>query len=1012
MAYIEEVLKSNPASYQPMDDAASPLVDKTGNGYNMTRAYGTNYGWLYRNFPMTAGSDGCFRSYTQGWDQQVPGITPVTDIDAPFTREFWFHLSKPDIVSGGSISFDYGQRAIHNTGFWLTGGLLTFGIGGEDGPYGLDSERLVPGARVFWEVPDWNLAYHIAGVYNGNSISLYVNGEMVASRNVPDFVRDVNNAAVRVQAVTGADSSLYIEHHATYARALSGEEIMAHYKAGTAYHDYETFFANDGADVIDIDDRDHIPLHEHEFTDWSAPESFRNVRIGPTGVSLPTQTPAEVQLMNEEPYRQLVPAADSDFPYYSVANWQVSGAAVNGDGAGLLSSTYFVSRSYGYRVVKADAGPSVIRVFNSQPVTAGQTYRFMINANCNRNHRQSVVWKNSGGSTISTTYGTSTAYSGTATFSNLLSMPVRAPAGAVTAEFGVETTAADGVLSDYLWVDKFTLHRDLFYSTTADDGVFIYNGQGVRIPNASALLSAGYSGIQGNFYIDTSVHNDSAQHTMWELKAPDGQTSFTLRINTSNTLELLFRYWNPVTLAYGTLSATGPTSTTLGTGWRSFYVVIENDVATLYNASTGTSYVMNNTSPVPLAIGPDWKMTIGNTEDYDTPWNSKLKYINLRSIPETALTFSDALGDYTLKLSTTAFAPYGSTAVSQKGFVTYRVPVTNGLIAGSRITFSPATQGTASVDTTLGPNVCVRTSTDGTTWSSRLYTTDSIPSFGNGVTTNNSSIWVRVDLSSDMSDIYPVSINKIKLELWETLKVLGNYNGAELLIAGTNPRFGDKDLHPSSHYNYNGFCTNSDTALYMGSQSISSLTSIDGSGTVPSANKAYRSIAMMFRIDGVATNDYLFYHDEAGTIYSVYWNGSGYVFTGFSNVYTYASNEQRGNMTSGYIIPQWSWVYMVMVAPANMIPASGDLTRFNFMTRSQANIANTIGGTLKFVALYPQALTLAQANKNFDVLRSINAATHQDVASAVATEIVPPSMVTGDWAFRPITALEETDSAS
>jgi hypothetical protein len=274
------------------------------------------------------------------------------------------------------------------------------------------------------------------------------------------------------------------------------------------------------------------------------------------------------------------------------------------------------------------------------------------------------------------------------------------------------------------------------------------------------------------------------------------------------------------------------------------------------------------------------------------------------------------------------------------------------------------------------------------------------------VTTSNSSIWVRVDLSSDRSDFYNVYIDRLKLDLWETLVVKGNYNGLTLDVIGTLPKFGDRTLHPSSHYRFNGMATQGTSALYMGSQAISSLASIDASGTIPAANKAYRTIGMMLYLDGVDTNDYLFYHDEGGTIYSLYWNGSGYQYTGFSAVYVYTSNELRGAMSNGYVLPQWHWCYIVMVSPVNLVPLSGDLTRFNFMTRSQANIANTTGGTLKFVSLYSTALTLQQASDSFDTLRSIRKVSHTDTASAVVSEPVVPSVVTGDWGYIPLTAQE------
>lgn len=1023
MAYIHKVSKSSPISYYPWDEASSPITDRGPQGGTATLVAGHTFS--SRNakcFPMTAGSDGCARlSYISGTDYGRWAFTNynrrIHAEETPFSIEFWFAPVAGDFSGYWDLLYDYSIAKVYATGFGIYNGMLVWGVGGDQISLGnlLGQDKFLEGGRVAHAFDDRKRAHHVVGVFSGSGIILYINGKPVAAANVKPFTRDLDNPSIAVQSGGNTGGTIFVEHLANYARALTPDEIRAHYEAGTDYVDYERAFNAEGADFFDITDADAVAGFEKDFSgeDWLNATEVRGLTLTTEGVRLNRLPDAIPYLMGETPYENIVDDQKSETVFYDASNWTASGGIISGDGAGLPYSAQSMSRPYSIYASKNVAGPGSLKLYTTQNVTAGQSYRIQMHHSANKDYRFYVTWKTAANATISTDYGTDRTANTSVSSAHLTEMHLRAPVNAAYGEFGVENRNNDAVLNDYIWIDRFKLYRDLYYSASSYDGVYVYNNQGILYPNIGSQMGQNYAGIFVAANLNTSTHGDSSNHVIWQLRSQDGYKLLTLKVGTTNALQMVYDYYNPVTALWEQIVSTGNTVASYGTAGRNIYVEIQNETATCYVNSTGDFFTLTNTSPAPLTFDSSTDIVIGNSFDYDEPWNERLKTLTVHSVPESTKNFSSTqVGPFTLRMSRSGSVVPGSLSVAQYGYAIYQFPLPDMIIHSSRLIHSPDVRD-ADAPTEMN-NVSVKVSTNGTSWSSAIPTGEKVTNFDSGVVTSNSTIWFKVELFCEDSDgEFIPYMNKLKAELFESAEIRGKTNSRVMTIAGTNPIFGYEDLHPSSLYYRNGFSTNSTSGFYLGAESSAGETSIDGSGTVPAVANGYRTVEFMFKLNATpASGDYLFYHN-GGSVRSISFNGTNWVSSGFTTVYFYDSSGQRTTLGAGKTPVLHQWTYVVAVSPTVITPTdSSTSTRFNFGMQLSSNATTTSPDvTIKFVGLYANTFTQADVDRHFNILRSRNNQALTDSVGATVSEPVSAATVTGTWGYKQISVDEPTDSA-
>jgi hypothetical protein len=207
---------------------------------------GTDYNGSYQALAQRRGAPGALAGDTdtsvsidgRTGGQVVVPVSPVYNPSGPFTVEFW---ARPESNGGGTqtavISMVNGQNAAngndrsgwqvyHNGGSWL------FRLGSDyaDGvtSYHTTLEAAGTVGEGVWQ--------HVVAVYTPTLISLYVNGELVAS-DAPVQPILPNLLAPLIlgdRGYTGWDYTGDLDEMAIYPSALSAADIAAHYANGTS----------------------------------------------------------------------------------------------------------------------------------------------------------------------------------------------------------------------------------------------------------------------------------------------------------------------------------------------------------------------------------------------------------------------------------------------------------------------------------------------------------------------------------------------------------------------------------------------------------------------------------------------------------------------------------------------------------------------------------------------------------------------------------------------------------
>ncbi len=217
-AYARAVLGDGPVAYWRLDEASGPgAVDVTGNGA------GTFAGEC--GFGAEGAFDGSSGIFLDGGSCAVLLGTPV-DVSGTnsYSIELWWHGRAPQSTVNEylvSLTQDYDGGGLDGVNLFAHygAGLFVNRIVG-------DVER-----RVSTALPTAGYFHHIVATYDGTTTRLYVNATPVAA------IEDTRGAYAKSPPAAigfGPRASLAIavfDEVALYDRALTGPQILAHYRA-------------------------------------------------------------------------------------------------------------------------------------------------------------------------------------------------------------------------------------------------------------------------------------------------------------------------------------------------------------------------------------------------------------------------------------------------------------------------------------------------------------------------------------------------------------------------------------------------------------------------------------------------------------------------------------------------------------------------------------------------------------------------------------------------------------
>ena len=221
MSYQLKVIKDYPLGFWPLDESSGTTAsDKSGCGNNATYVgspasnilplvsggiSGTNItNTAYITVPVT-------KDYYSKVVESAFGTKYNSDSD--FTMEVWF---SPSIESSSVVRL-FGDTAKGLGIFWENGDII-FSVSATE--------------SIRHRVRYSKKTHHVVGLYNSKSISLYVDGEPVASKDLESFKFANTSLSLQIGPTTVSGDTFIVDAPAVYRYTLLPQSIKRHYLAG------------------------------------------------------------------------------------------------------------------------------------------------------------------------------------------------------------------------------------------------------------------------------------------------------------------------------------------------------------------------------------------------------------------------------------------------------------------------------------------------------------------------------------------------------------------------------------------------------------------------------------------------------------------------------------------------------------------------------------------------------------------------------------------------------------
>ncbi len=214
MSYYLDVIKDSPIGLWKLDESSGSVAyDISGCGNHATYV-----GQIVKvGMPIVSGGSHTnkidssnYIQFTMSKDFSgttgTGGFGTHDTYDNDFSLEAWIHPKT--ITSLTPILADASGMGL----YWDNGNIV----------FKLESER------IDYSVPNPNRVVHVVGVYSVNSMSLYVNGVLVAAKPVSIRFTDTSVSLVSGPALSG--EYFLIDSPAVYRYSLSQESILSHYR--------------------------------------------------------------------------------------------------------------------------------------------------------------------------------------------------------------------------------------------------------------------------------------------------------------------------------------------------------------------------------------------------------------------------------------------------------------------------------------------------------------------------------------------------------------------------------------------------------------------------------------------------------------------------------------------------------------------------------------------------------------------------------------------------------------
>jgi len=218
MLYKHVVLKDNPIGFWPLDESSGATAyDYSGSQNNASYNFTPDNKFL----PLVPGgilgtkisgtNKITFLNLKSPYGNYIQGaLADKYSSDVSFTIECWVQFNE---VTSATIFADQSN----DIGFYWANDAIVFSIG--------------TNKKIYHLVKDKYKSMHVVGTYSNNLMSLYLDGDLIETIDVTDFIFTNSTFAPQIGTVSGGASSyMIVDAPAIYRYQLSNYSILTHYQ--------------------------------------------------------------------------------------------------------------------------------------------------------------------------------------------------------------------------------------------------------------------------------------------------------------------------------------------------------------------------------------------------------------------------------------------------------------------------------------------------------------------------------------------------------------------------------------------------------------------------------------------------------------------------------------------------------------------------------------------------------------------------------------------------------------
>lgn len=253
MSYYLNVIKDNPIVFLPLDEthpsASANDISGCGNHGTYTGSFSSNimplvYGGSYATV-ITNSSYIELNTSNNYYKTNGPGGFATSNYsDNDFSLELWFK-SKINSTSLTPLLAD----STNSIGIFYENGNIIFNIGGES---------------LFYKLSFSEKAMHVVAKYNVSSMEIYIDGGLVAWKNIEGFKFSNNSIDFNIGPANSGDSFL-VDAPAIYRYGLSPVQVYKHYYAGLDHTQPIHIVAPDNGILLGMHGQNIAPVFVYEY---------------------------------------------------------------------------------------------------------------------------------------------------------------------------------------------------------------------------------------------------------------------------------------------------------------------------------------------------------------------------------------------------------------------------------------------------------------------------------------------------------------------------------------------------------------------------------------------------------------------------------------------------------------------------------------------------------------------------------------------------------------------------